>query len=208
MTAVPLSTFDRRMLSTTRITGLTLFAAFLALLFVPESLRTTILAVFDVLLVLTGLWVVFALVVLLRVGFYASKTILALLGLFVVSPIVLWIVGVRWDLFIRVGVTVTVDSHPVPGAQVYRGLNGGWLVIGRKGGMPSVYVPALHDVLTCDATLFHDYGVFGRLEKGRDEYFCISSAKQEITLDLQVGRNSLAFNRWTGRTVQRISVHQ
>jgi hypothetical protein len=189
-----------------KIAGIVLLLAFASLFFVPVEFRRLYLAVFDLLVVLTVIWIFPATWVALKLRAAAPKTVLALLIIFVGTPLLLWVVGLRWDLLVRVPARVKVNGSSIREARVYRSLNGETAVFLDNLDGPRVYVPSLRDVIDCDKTLFHDYRLLGRLEKGRDEYFCMTSEKEEIDLELVVTRQEISFNFPQGRTIRRLTV--
>jgi len=166
---------------------------------------------FDVLTLLTIVWVLVAAGLLLSSRRKPSNAVMALLVLFVATPLLLSWGGVRWVLFVRVPAHVYIDQRNVQGARVYKGSGGRRLIAWNDSEM-SLYLPEQNEVMLCDSYLFHDYGVAGRLEKGKDEYFCMSSEKEEsiaptrLRLDLQVQDGKIAFNIAPGGVLQRVTV--
>lgn len=196
---------------TLKAVGIVLVLSFASLVLVPVEFRRLYLAAFDLLMILTIIWILPALWIVVKARAAAPQTLLALLFIFLSTPLLLWIIGLRWDLLVRVPARVNLDAGFVSQARVYRSLAGETAVFLDDLDGPLVYVPALHDVIDCDRTLFHDYRLLGRLEKGRyeghDEYLCMTSEKEEISLRLVVSKQTISFNVPRGRTIHRLTVN-
>ena len=188
-----------------KASGTALLLVLLVLVFVPAEYMRLQKRIFDVWTVLTFLWTWLAAGLLLKRPRGTPKTVVTLLILFVAAPVLLWIIGVQWIPFVRVPAHVNVDQHEVKAARVYEGI-GGLLLVQFNDSDMHLYLPKQHEVMMCDTYLFHRYGFVGRLEKGKDEYFCMSSKKQEINLDLRVDNRKLAFNRPFRYGTERVTV--
>lgn len=191
-----------------RTTGILLLATFGALVFVPEEHRLVVLKTFDLLLLFAVVWVLCAVLIIFKLRSSIPKGLFLILLLFIVTPSALWLLGIRWDLFVQTPAHITVDGRPISKGRVYKGWGGETAVFLDNMGNPDVYVPDLGDVISCDPTLFHDYVLFGRLEKGGDGYLCMSSQKEEISLDLKRTPNVLSFNRSISGHMERVIVQR
>ena len=211
----------------TTVVGLTLIAGYIsAVLFDWNGTqRPLAITIWNTALAMDAAWIVLAGIVVAR--FWKRKPLLLATVLFftVLVPSVLWATGVRWDLFIRIPAGVSENGSPLPEARVYEGFFGRKVIAipSKTSGyrFTYFYAPDQNDVFLCDESLFHTYlaGSFeiGRLEKGKDEYFCRPSEKEldpplgkaAISLGLIVDGDSLAFNTVRGLYFQRrIEVHK
>jgi hypothetical protein len=171
----------------TKTAGLLLLAASVALLFAPEEYNVAVAKVFDVLTLLTVVWVLVAVWIAIKFRSFAYRSLVVLTIVFVAGPFLFGFGGLR----VRVPANVAIDSRPVRDARVYRGWNGETAVMLHGESEPFVYVPARNDVFYCSASTFVDFHVVGWQQ---DASLCMPSAKQEIPLDLRMNGNELSFN--------------
>src|SRR5256885_3207748 len=99
--------------------GIGLMAGFAALFFMPTEKRLLMLARFDFLLLLAFLWVLSAVIVTVKLRSSAPRYLFVLLALSVSLPVILWFVGLKWDLLVRVPGHIAIDGRAISSGRVY-----------------------------------------------------------------------------------------
>lgn len=200
-----LRVMSSRAICSIKTVGIALAAALVVLPFALAEYNLLQKKLFDVWTLIAFLWVVVAAGSVFSRPRAAPKTVVVLVIVFASMPAILWLIGIRWIPFIRVPAQVSINQREFTDAKLYKGING-TLLVALDDSELQLYLPQRREVMLCDSYLFHGYWLMGRLEEGKDQYFCMSSKKQEINLDLRVSKQEVAFNRPSANGAERVVV--